>query len=300
MLRNAQRHSCKRGDIEISYLEWSHSDDLTDFDNDSASGQQAVLLLHGLADCAVVWTSLGDYLTTQYPGKYHVVAPDLRGHGESSKPATGYDAAEIIADLAALMTHLKWQEAHILGHSWGGKLAAIWATSQPQKFSSLILVDPFYINRLPNWSKVTFPLLYRVLPFLQGMGPFVSKARAIELAKKLKQYRQWTPLQEQSFLASIEAKPDGTWGSKFIVAARNQIFTDVMQRSGLVESLSITSLFIQPTKGLNRTQWQLEPFERFLPNLSIKQVEGNHWVFLVNPEAFNQEIAQFLHLVTCN
>ncbi|MBE9045968.1 alpha/beta hydrolase [Pleurocapsales cyanobacterium LEGE 10410] len=280
MLNIAKRHSCRRGKIEISYLEWGSSND----------AKQPVLLLHGLADCAVAWSSLGAYLGDLY----HVVAPDLRGHGASSKPEADYSSAAIIADLEALMEELNWDRANILGHSYGGKLAAIWATRNPQRFLSLILVDPFYVDKLPSWFKITFPLLYRVLPFLQGMGPFPSQAAAEKLAQNLKQYRQWTTLQQNVFRASIEPKPDGTWGSKFTIAARNQIFTDVMQQAGLIEPLAIPCLFIQPTKGLNRTQWQLKPYRRYLTNLEIKQVAGNHWVFLVNPEEFNAEVAHFL------
>ncbi|MGB5632822.1 MAG: alpha/beta hydrolase [Waterburya sp.] len=292
MLDIAQRHSCRQGEIEISYLEWNSPGDLSNQESskDSSHVKKPLLLLHGLADCAVGWSSLGVYLAD----RYHVVAPDLRGHGESSKPDNGYSSEEIIVDLEALMAHLGWNQAHILGHSWGGKLAAIWATQNPQRFSSLILVDPFYIDKLPSWLKITFPLLYRMLPFLQGMGPFASEAAAAKLAQNLKQYRQWTDLQQKAFRASIEPKPDGTWGSKFTIAARNQIFTDVMQQSGLTKSLAIPSLLIQPTEGLNRTQWQLKPYHRYLTNLEIKQVSGNHWVFLVNPDKFNGKVARFL------
>ena len=282
MLDIAKRHTFKQGKIEISYLEWKFKDDIT--------STKPLLLLHGLADSAVVWSSLGTYLAS----RYHVVAPDLRGHGSSSKPDRGYTSEQIIADLEALMTHLGWSKAHILGHSWGGKLATIWATSHSQRFSSLILVDPFYVNRLPSWFKITFPLLYRVLPFLQGMGPFVDRATAEKVARSLKQYRQWTTFQQQAFRASIEPKPDGTWGSKFSVAARNQIFTDVMQQSGLTKPLAMPCLFIQPTKGLNRTQWQLKPYRQYLTDLEIQQISGNHWVFLVNPNDFNQEVTKFL------
>ena len=277
----AQRYCCHREEIEISYLEWR---------SNRETNPEPLLLLHGLADSAMVWSSLGAYLSP----KYHIVAPDLRGHGESSKPDSGYSSAEIVADLKTLMTHLDWERSHILGHSWGAKVAAIWATQNPECFSSLILVDPFYIGKLPSWLQITFPFLYRVLPFLQGMGPFADRATAEELAKSLKQYRQWTPLQQQVFDASIEAKSDGTWGSKFTVPARNQIFTDVMRQAGLIEPLAIPSVFIQFTEGLNRTQWQLKPYQRYLSNLAIEQVSGNHWAFLVNPEEFNYEVAKFL------
>jgi pimeloyl-ACP methyl ester carboxylesterase len=294
------RHSYQHGEIEISYLEWNYALNVVskkdacecDRDAEANSGVKApLILLHGLADCALVWSSLAEHLAD----RYQIVAPDLRGHGESSKPLENYSSSEIIADLEALMAHLGWNQAHVLGHSWGAKVATIWATRNPQRFSSLILVDPFYIDRLPDWFQFTFPFLYRVLPFLRGMGPFETEAAAEKLAQTLKQYRQWTSLQRKVFRASIEPKQNGTWGSKFTVAARDRIFTDVMQQSGLTKPLAIPTLFIQPTQGLNRTQWQLKPYRRYLSNLEIEQISGNHWVFLVNPDEFNLAIAKFLN-----
>lgn len=285
-----KRHYFNNREITISYLEWDRNNLKDREAARNISRTKNVLLLHGLADCAVAWSSLGEYLADEY----HIVAPDLRGHGESSKPDRGYSSPEMISDLEALMAHLGWNRAHILGHSWGGKLAAIWATRHPEYFLSLILVDPFYIDRLPSWLKITFPLLYQVLPFLQAMGPFENEIAAQNLAQNLKQYRQWTTLQQQVFRASIEPKPDGTWGSKFTTTARDRIFTDVMQQSGLTKSLAIPSLFIQPTEGLNRTQWQLKPYRKYLTNLEIKQIPGNHWIFLVNPDEFNRTVSQFL------
>lgn len=281
-----KRHTFKHRKIEISYLKWDDSQSKL-----RARSKQPLILLHGLADCGMVWSSLIEHLAAEYD----IVAPDLRGHGESSKPETGYSSLEIIDDLEALLDHLDWDRVHVLGHSWGGKLATIWATNNPQRFATLILVDPFYVNKLPSWLKITFPFLYRVLPFLKGMGPFSSQEEAEKLAKTLKQYRQWSPLQQRVFRETIEPKSDGIWGSKFTVAARNQIFTDVMQRSGLTKSLTIPSLFIQPTEGLNRTKWQLKPYNTYLQNLEIKQVSGNHWAFLVNPDEFNRLVAEFLN-----
>ncbi|MDJ0535655.1 MAG: alpha/beta hydrolase [Xenococcaceae cyanobacterium MO_207.B15] len=274
----AIRQTVNLSGIELSYWEWNQ-------------GQEPLLLLHGLADCGLVWSSLGDYLATNY----HIVAPDLRGHGDSSKPQEGYQFADFIKDLAALMEHLGWSSASVLAHSWSAKLLTIWATKHPELFRNLILVDPFFIGKIPNWFEVTFPILYRVLPFLKMMRSFASYEEAEELARQLKQYRGWTPLQQQVFQASIEQKPDGTWGSKFIVPARNLIFREVMQVAGLTQPIQIPTLFIKPHQGLNRTSWQIKPYRTYLTNLQIKEIPGNHWAFLVEPEIFNQTVAEFLN-----
>jgi len=266
-------------DLEISYLEWLEA------------GKEPILLLHGMADTAVVWSNLGDYLAS----KYHVVAPDLRGHGESSKPNKDYTFNSAIADLEALIKSLGWDnKINVLAHSWSAKLLTIWATKNPQRFRSLILVDPFFINKIPSFAKITFPFFYRVLPFLKAMGPFASQEEAEKLAKTLKQYRDWSDLQQQAFWAGIEEKADGTWGSKFTLAARNEIFTEVMQVAGLTEEIKIPTLFIKPKAGLNRTAWQLKPYKTYLKNLQISQIPGNHWVHLVNSVDLNRTVAEFL------
>jgi pimeloyl-ACP methyl ester carboxylesterase len=275
------RQTLTLSDLHLSYLEWNR-------------GREPLLLLHGLADCALVWSSLANDLCADY----HIVAPDLRGHGDSSKPDDGYFFADFIGDLEALMDRLGWSSAHVLGHSWSAKLLAIWATKRPERFKSLILVDPFFIDRIPNWFQITFPILYRVLPFLQIMGPFSSYEEAEKRAKQLKQYRGWTELHKQVFQASIEQKNNGMWGSKFVVQARDRIFEEVMQVAGLTSAIEIPTLFIKPEKGLNRTQWQLKPYKTYLKNLQIVEVPGNHWAFLVEPNSFNRTVKAFLDSIS--
>lgn len=271
------RQTLSTPEIQLSYLEWNR-------------GKEPVLLLHGLADHALVWSNLGDNLADEF----HVVAPDMRGHGESSKPEKDYSFESAIADLEALMDRLGWENAHILGHSWTGKLAAIWARKNPQRFRSMILVDPIFIWKMPSIIKLSFPILYQVLPFLKGMGPFATYEQAVAQAKLLNQYQGWTPLQQQIFQESLIQKADGTWVSKFTIAARDGIFDQVMLEPGFVSAIDIPSLFIQPEKGVNRFDWQLQPYRKYLKNLQVSEVPGNHWAFLVAPEKFNQTIRTFL------
>lgn len=271
------RQTLSQADIQLSYLEWNQ-------------GQVPLLLLHGLADNALVWSSLGDYLAADY----HIIAPDMRGHGESSKPDQDYSFDRAIADLEALMDHLGWTSTHIVSHSWTGKLAAIWARKSPERLRSMVLVDPIFIWKMPSFLKLTFPILYRVLPFLKGMGPFASYEEAEKQVRQLSQYQGWTTLQQQVFQAGIEQKADGSWGSKFTLAARDRIFEEVMQVPGFTTPLHTPTLFIQPEKGVNRQDWQLKPYKTYLKNLHLCQVPGNHWPFLSNPEAFNRTVSAFL------
>ena len=272
-----QRQTFTNNSMEISYLQWSDRG-------------MPLLLLHGMADHALVWSSLGDYLRSNY----QVIAPDLRGHGESGKPATGYHFQDYIGDLRALINHLGWTQAHILGHSWSAKIAAIWATQQPEVFKSLILVDPFFIDKMPSWIRITFPILYQVLPFLKITRSFDSYQSIEAIARQLKQYKGWSNLQQEVFKNAIEQKADGSWSSKFTLSARGEIFEDVMGFAGLTKALDIPSLLILPQQGLNRTGWQIQSYKKYLTSLEIKKIPGNHWAFLGEPEIFNQAVAEFL------
>lgn len=272
-----QRQTFTNNSMEISYLQWSDRG-------------MPLLLLHGMADHALVWSSLGDYLSSNY----QVIAPDLRGHGESGKPATGYHFQDYIGDLRALINHLGWTQAHILGHSWSAKIAAIWATQQPEVFKSLILVDPFFIDKMPSWIRITFPILYQVLPFLKITRSFDSYQSIEVIARQLKQYKGWSNLQQEVFKNAIEQKADGSWSGKFTLSARGEIFEDVMGFAGLTKTLDIPSLLILPQQGLNRTAWQIQSYKKYLTSLEIKKIPGNHWAFLGEPESFNQAVAEFL------
>ncbi len=269
--------------VNLSYLEWNSAV--------KGSDDTHLLLLHGLTDQALVWKKLGDQLSD----RYHIIAPDMRGHGESSKPDHGYTFTEVIEDLEALMEHLNWSKAHILGHSWTGKVAAIWAKQNPQRFNSMILVDPIFIMNFPSLFKFLLPLLYRQLDCLKLMQPFVSLEQAENQAKQLAPFSGWSDLQQELFQAGMEQKPDGSWGSKFRIPTRNEIFEQVLEVPGLTQAIDIPTLLIQPEKGVNRQDWQLQPYKKYLTHLEIQRIPGNHWSFLVEPDSFNQTVQAFLN-----
>ena len=248
---------------------------------------EPVILLHGLADHALVWASLIATLSD----RVHCIAPDLRGHGESSKPtASEYDSRMLAADLETLAQSLQLEQVRVIAHSWAAKIALVWARQHPQRIHQLILVDPFFVNRLPGAFRLSFPILNRTLPFLKVMGPFASYDAAVSVARSLKQYRGWSPLQAEVFQAGMEEKPDGRWGSKFAIAARNGVFQDVLQLAGLTEVIKTPARLMLPVQGLNRTAWQLRPYQQYLPHLTTVAVPGNHWPHLVEPQAFNQAV----------
>lgn len=98
------------------------------------AGDRNLLLLHGITSNAAGWWRVGEDLAAD---GWRVVAPDLRGHGDTG-PAPSYLFAEHADDVLALGDH--WDA--VLGHSMGAAVAVLAATADPEWTDGLILQDP--------------------------------------------------------------------------------------------------------------------------------------------------------------
>ncbi|HEY5884107.1 MAG TPA: alpha/beta hydrolase [Pyrinomonadaceae bacterium] len=96
----------------------------------------AVILLHGYSDS---WVSWGQVLPL-IDKKYHVYVPDLRGHGDSDRPASGYTFPDFAADIVAFMDAKGIKKATIVGHSMGSFVAQHVAAMAPDRVEKLVLV----------------------------------------------------------------------------------------------------------------------------------------------------------------
>ncbi len=114
--------------IRMHYLEWGEP------------GAPDVLLVHGWTGWAQSWS----YVAEQIQDRYHVIAPDHRGHGESDKPDTGYRLRDFVEDIHQLIEGLGLKRPFYAGNSWGGCIGTIIAADYPQDISRALLGDPVY------------------------------------------------------------------------------------------------------------------------------------------------------------
>jgi pimeloyl-ACP methyl ester carboxylesterase len=73
--------------------------------------------------------------------KYRVIAPDLRGYGETDKPATGYDKRNMARDLRELMRALEIPKIALVGHDRGARVATRFAKDHPEALDRLVVMD---------------------------------------------------------------------------------------------------------------------------------------------------------------
>lgn len=97
-----------------------------------------VVLVHGLAANQAFWNL---ELVKVLASGYRVTSYDLRGHGYSARPASGYTPRDMATDLQGLLDHLDIEAAHLVGHSYGGLIALRLATDQPKRIRTLTLAD---------------------------------------------------------------------------------------------------------------------------------------------------------------
>jgi pimeloyl-ACP methyl ester carboxylesterase len=112
-----------------------------------------IILIHGVTGDLSIWF-LCDAIR-RLSTTHRVTAYDLRGHGYSTAPASGYTSADHAADLLALMDALGADRASLVGHSFGGVIAAHAAAIAPERVESLVLSDPYFpaLRHLEDVSK---------------------------------------------------------------------------------------------------------------------------------------------------
>ncbi|SOE97438.1 Pimeloyl-ACP methyl ester carboxylesterase [Burkholderia sp. D7] len=96
-----------------------------------------VVLLHGWPQTSYAWRKLIPLLAKRHT----VIAPDLRGFGDSSKPFSGYDKKTIAGDLSALLQSLGLESACIVGHDMGGQVGYAFAALYPQLTRKLVFIE---------------------------------------------------------------------------------------------------------------------------------------------------------------
>jgi pimeloyl-ACP methyl ester carboxylesterase len=107
-----------------------------------------VLLVHGWPQTWYEWRLVMPMLAKGY----RLIAPDLRGLGDSARPSTGYDKKTIAHDLWQLMhEHLGLARFAVVGHDWGSAVAARLAIDHPEAVTHLVLLDvPVLGDRPPE------------------------------------------------------------------------------------------------------------------------------------------------------
>jgi pimeloyl-ACP methyl ester carboxylesterase len=237
--------------------------------DDGGRGGVPVVFLHSYAGSRAHWSHQLAHLRKTR----RAIAIDLRGHGESSRPANlAYASTALAADVAAVVDALRLDRFVLVGHSMGGSAAIVYAGANPQRVAGLVLAGA------PG--KIPPEQASRIIASIEADYDNVMA-------------KYWDEL-------LTNARPD----------VRTQLLRE-RQSVGKADSIAIIrSLFADdPLPPLGRypgptliivTDGDDQPVDlhRLLPQLPTARIEGtSHWPHLDKPDAFDAVLDRFLATV---
>jgi pimeloyl-ACP methyl ester carboxylesterase len=138
--RQPTSHSYFSQRLRLHYADWG---------NGSAP---PMLLVHGVQDHCHSW----DWFAPDFTDAFHVLAPDLRGHGDSDwVRGSNYHMLDYVYDLDQLVRQRELDGLVMISHSMGGTLASIYAGVYPERLAALVIIEG--VGLWPDWSAAQPP-----------------------------------------------------------------------------------------------------------------------------------------------
>jgi pimeloyl-ACP methyl ester carboxylesterase len=184
----------------------------------------AVVLLHGYPQSGEIWHKVAAKLAVDH----HVIVPDLRGMGLSAIPPLGYDLANVAEDIHKLVAASGQSQVAVVGHDWGGSVAALYALRYRTEVSRLAFLE----SALPGagfeklWTFTTPNPGFTFIPFLlmgEGEGSEDTTVALMRGHESAFLHHLWA-----GFTGDKASAPFAEWAP----------YVAAMQRPGLIASSS--------------------------------------------------------------
>ncbi|MDB5590173.1 alpha/beta hydrolase [Enterovirga sp.] len=246
-----------------------------------------IILVHAVTSNMSVWlfSNIMDVLAKDF----HVTAYDMRGHGASDAPASGYTSADMAEDLRGLHLALNLGPAIIVGHSYGAVVATHAAVLYPAMVRGLILSDPYFpgladlepnLADMEGWRDVRAALVAGGAE----LGPDIDFTRLFQVVADL------TPEQKQHFSQTM-GESSLRWLLQLPRLAKTTCGRDVFAPAGLTADR--LRGIQQPLVALYDEHTSFGATRAFLQdsvaNITIETVPGaRHLAPLQSTDAFSQ------------
>ncbi|MFJ6727482.1 alpha/beta fold hydrolase [Streptomyces sp. NPDC091281] len=275
-----------------------------------------VVLCHGWPEHAASWRHQMPALAA---AGYHVIAPNQRGYGNSSRPAevTDYDIAHLSGDLVALLDHFGYEDAVFVGHDWGAFV--VWGLTllHPDRVSKVINLSlPYQERGEKPWIEFMEEVFGGDFYFVHfnrqpGVADAVFEDNTHRFLRNL--YRKNEPPREpQPGMALIDLARAGTpLGDPVLSDAELAALVSAFEASGFTASINwyrnldrnwhlladVDPIIKQPTLMIYGDRDMIARSERlteFVPNADVVSLDCGHWIQQEKPDETNRAILTWL------
>jgi pimeloyl-ACP methyl ester carboxylesterase len=253
-----------------------------------------VVLVHAVTSNQAVWVFSGLPEAIAAEG-FRVTTYDLRGHGMSERPPTGYTSAIMAEDFRALHAELGLKPAHIVGHSFGGVIGIHTALLHPECVASVTLSDSFFpgLRHIePNFgrSNVWVDLQAAFLEIGADIGETVNFTKLFQASTLL------TADQLKALDAIVGVVGRG-WLRQLPRLAETTCGDEVLAEAGLTAERIVTvaqpvvALYDEFSPFLATCRW----LEQHLPNCTAEIIpEAKHLAVVENTAGFTAAVVRHL------
>ncbi|GIE99231.1 alpha/beta fold hydrolase [Paractinoplanes rishiriensis] len=275
-----------------------------------------IVLCHGWPEHAFSWRHQVPALAA---AGHHVIVPNQRGYGNSSRPAavTDYDIENLSGDLVALLDHYEYDDATFVGHDWGA--AVVWglALLHPDRVNRVINLSVPYLERGEKpWIESMAEALGGDFYFVHfnrqpGVADAVFDENTFQFLRNM--FRKNEPPREpRPGMALIDlARAETPLGDPVMSDSDLAVFVSAFASTGFTASLNwyrnldrnwrlladVDPIVRQPTLMIYGDRDVVQKSERlteFVPDVEVVSLDCGHWIQQEKPAETNQAILKWL------
>ena len=275
-----------------------------------------IVLCHGWPEHAFSWRHQVPALVE---AGHHVIVPNQRGYGNSSRPTevADYDIEHLTGDLVALLDHYGYEDATFVGHDWGAFV--VWGLTllHPNRVNGVINLSlPYQVRGELPWIEFMEAIFGDDFYFVHfnrqpGVADAVLDENTFKFLRNL--YRKNIPLAvpEPGMMMINLARASAPLGDPVLSDRELAVFVSAFKSTGFTRSINwyrnldrnwhlladVNPVIQQPTLMIHGNQDMVAPLENlteFVPNAEVVNLECGHWIQQEKPKEANQAILEWL------
>ena len=275
-----------------------------------------IVLCHGWPELAYSWRH---QIPALVDAGYHVIVPNQRGYGDSSRPSDveAYDIEQLSGHLVGLLDHYGYDDATFVGHDWGAMV--VWGLTllHPHRVNSVVNLSlPYQVRGETPWIEFMEAVLGGDFYFVHfnrqpGVADAILDANPRQFLGNL--YRKNVPMAEpQPGMAMIAlAQAQTPLGDAVLSDAELDVFVSAFEKSGFTGSINwyrnldrnwhlladVDPVIRQPALMIYGDRDMIQKAENladFVPNVEVVSLDTGHWIQQERPEETTRLIVEWL------